>query len=273
MPVGRDWVEETNLFGIWMLRKKVKGWSKVLPIIIRINQNSDNVVTAYSLGLDKFIPYSNFLLKLADRDFDEYWLGDNWDSVGKIESFLKHSLTRLTYNDKSLVFAEAQNSRLKWNWLQDGRIKENSISFDGCNTFEKPSELKNLKVVRVRNSSQREVPQHIALDLKNSETGNTAGVFKLNESVFYSLAERPLTAQKASQKVSKSENATKLVWNANIVEIIPCFLQNEDSVEEFVHFSHELRSAGITFSEKISTSITIAFSTKSKGIYSRFYAK
>ena len=255
LPIGKgsenNWVNSINFAAVWILRKKEKGQRKIFPIVVFIKREEEkDKVFATAFGLNEFLPYKEFLLKMTERNFSRNWLNDSKGEVLKIEQFFRDSIERLHKEGDLLVLAETQNTRLKWLWLQDGNLTQNSFSFDICQTFEDFSGWQNLRFVRVRTSEQNEVPSHIVPNAENQSYGNSKGIFKLHDRIFYAAAERSGAMQKAKQYVSKAVNPTTQVWNANLLEIIPCFLQAGDSPEEFTHLTHALRDAGINFSDE-----------------------
>jgi hypothetical protein len=263
LPTGTSkevaWVNSINFAAVWMLKKKEKGFSKVLPIIVFIRRNEEkDQVFATANGLNEFLPYQEFLLKLAVAS-NIGWLNDwkngSWTESRKrgeedVRKFLQNRLSRLTKLGELAVFVKSQNSKNNWAWLMDKNLSNQNLSFDSCQNFEDLGNWENLRVVRLRTTTGDEVPQHIVPNIETHSYGNSAGIFKLNDHVFYGAAGKSVTMKDASQKKSKVENAKALVWNANLVEIIPCFLQSEDSPEEFAHLTHILRDAGVNFSDE-----------------------
>lgn len=273
LPRGADensnWVNSMNYAAVWIHRKEIwnkakrRNEEKILPVMIFIDAKGKRI-SAVAYGSETPTTYSEFLLKLSDRsslgNFDEWMVG--YKEIGKIfkrwtEKFLKAgSLT---------VFANPQNSKQGWIWLMDKNLSPDKISFEWsdnywdrrCENYEEISQWKELRVVRVRTAKGNEVPQHFtpnpsfSIRKKAKEFSITQGVFTLGEKVFYGLAEKPTTARKlVPPYVSKSLDPTEQVWNANLLEIIPCFLQAEDAPAEFAHLTHSLRDAGVNFSDE-----------------------
>ena len=255
LPIGKgsenNWVNSVNFAAVWILRKKEKGQRKIIPIIVFIKREEEtDKVFATAFGLNEFLPYKEFLIKMAERNFSQNWLNDSKGEALKIEQFFRDTIEKIQKQGNLLLLAETQNTRLKWVWLQDGNLTQNSLSFDICQTFEDFSNWQNLRFVRVRTSEQNEIPSHIVPNVENQSYGNSKGVFRANDKVFYTAAERSGAMQKAKQYISKAVNPTMQVWNANLLEIIPCFLQTGDSPEEFAYLTHILRGASVNFSNE-----------------------
>jgi len=171
-----------------------------------------------------------------------------------LEQFV-HNVLELEKDKPTIIFIAANSWRSYWAWLQDKRIafdqmKLNNVCYlpashglVGGNTRILP----NIRVIRYRFD---EVPAYLTLDLNkdgSDQAGYGHGVYKVNDRVFYSIAQKPDSYQ-APYRWSRFSSAASDGYSKNArisgpIEIVPAFLQEGDSTEYYAKAFHLLRAA------------------------------
>jgi hypothetical protein len=183
------------------------------------------------------------------------FLKDRNKQGGPILEQFVHNIVELEKDKPTVIFVAANSWRPYWTWLQDKRIvfdqmKLNNVCYlpslhglVGGNT----RILQNVRVIRYR---LYEVPAYLTLDLRkegSDQAGYGHGVYKVNERVYYSIAQKPDSYQ-APYRYSRFSSLASDGYGKNArisapIEIVPAFLQEGDNPEYFAKAFHLLRVA------------------------------
>ncbi len=236
----------------WLLKRKSARGSESLPMMLYVPPAGWPIqVTASGMGSP--VSYSQFLLQLAERNGKARWLG--WNESQNVGRFVKDWLRQLPGGNGTLLLTEAQNSRQQWTWLADKNITLDSIQFDKNDPLIPAKELKNLRVVRVRQHDGSETPQVVMFSEKDTrKTSYASGLFQLSaqvERVYYSVAAKPMTQKNIRPMMSKADDPALQAWNPGLVELTVPLIQSGDDPAEWAALAHKLRDSAMHFSEAL----------------------
>ncbi|MDI3420611.1 pPIWI_RE module domain-containing protein [Streptomyces luteolus] len=299
--LGGDLPEELQYAAVWMVKRRKDGPTRIarhLPVAVLVTPLPDGRGLAAVRGWDdsagEWVPYAQFLLGLVKQaeidpesytelDFSAQALPADAPPIGTAQrradlaqqrretaAFLQRVLHSLRGRPTALI-THAQNSRLHWPWLQDGRIEPDAVRIGHA----PPGRLDDeLRLVRVRGGSGRESAQWWGLADPGRPHGQPAGFWKQTqgpdgarnrERVFYSTTERPgsfpvsPSLDRLATRVTAAGNLTsqsgKGAWNPTLVEIavLGCHdgdgtpavsvTGRPDSAEALALAMHQLRQA------------------------------
>ncbi|MEV8406808.1 DUF3962 domain-containing protein [Streptomyces niveus] len=274
--LGADLPGELQYAAVWMVKRRKDGPTRLpkhLPVAVRISPLPDTDGLAAVQGWDdctgEWVSYPRFLLglvKQAEIDpaaFAEPEPTDNALSSKTVRVTPKQWRTNLSQQRKessaflqrvlhslrgqpTLLLTHAQNSRLHWPWMQDGRIERDLIKTGHAPAGRLDDEL---RLVRVRGCGGRESAQWWGLAEAGNPHGQPAGFWAeltqqpngtpSRERVFYSTTERPGThavspsLDRLATRVNAAGNLTSQAgtnaWNPTLVEIAVLGCHQDDA--------------------------------------------
>lgn len=171
-----------------------------------------------------------------------------------LEQFI-HNIVELEKDKPTILFIAAKPWRQYWTWLPDKRIefdqmKLNNVCYLPTSAGLVGGNTRILQSIRVIRYRFDDVPDYLTLDLSKDgvdQAGYGHGVYRVNDRVFYSIAQKPDSYQ-AAYRLSRFSSLAKDGHSKNArilspVEIVPVFLQEGDSPEYFAKAFHLLRAA------------------------------
>ncbi|MFF8654133.1 pPIWI_RE module domain-containing protein [Streptomyces huasconensis] len=274
--LGGDLPGELQYAAVWMVKRRKDGPTRLpkhLPVAVLVSPlpNTEGLaeVRGWDDGAGEWVSYPRFLLglvKQAEIDpaaFAEPDAADTVPSSGTARVTPKQWRTNLSQQRKetsaflqrvlhslrgqpTMLLTHAQNSRLHWPWLQDGRIEQDLIRTGHAPAGRLDDEL---RLVRVRGCGGRESAQWWGLAEAGNPHGQPAGFWaeltpQLNgtlsrERVFYSTTERPGThavspsLDRLATRVNAAGNLTSQAgtnaWNPTLVEIAVLGCHQDDA--------------------------------------------
>ncbi|MCI0336784.1 MAG: DUF3962 domain-containing protein [Acidobacteria bacterium] len=253
-----------------MLKRRSARGLELLPMMLYF-PSAGWPIQATASGMGGFMPYSQFLLRLAERNGKARWL--RWDDGQNAGRFVKDWLRQLPNEGGVLLLTQAQNSRRHWSWLADKNITLDSIQFDQNDPPFPAEELKNLRVVRVRQHDGTETPQVVMFSEKDArQTSYASGLFQLSSQagrVYYSVAAKP-AQQRLSAKWSKAEQPDLQAWNPGLVEVTVPLIQSGDDPVEWAALAHKLRDSAMHFSEALKQPLPLHLASLSEEYITTF---
>ena len=235
-----------NYAAVW-LYKPSENARRYLPMMLWMAADGSEV-RATASGLSEFLPYPEFLRRLAERGAAKYI---NHAEKGRVPLLIRQWLDEVRNDSDLLLLAHSQNTRSVWNWLQDGRITPDHLAFGEGEQLAPISEWPGVRLVRVRDCSGSETPESFAQKERAEGVSHedsisfTQGLFQSGERVFYSMTGKPKQRIKLSRKASKSRNPDLQAWNARIVEFVTACLQKDDEPWQWAMLAHRLRGAAV----------------------------
>ncbi|MFB7930846.1 pPIWI_RE module domain-containing protein [Streptomyces sp. NPDC056039] len=299
--LGDDLPDGLQYAAIWMVKRRKDGPTRLpkhLPVAVLTTPLPDAVGLAAVRGWDdtagEWVPYPRFLLGLVKQaeidpdacaepdaqDVDPYpassrvtgkqWRTNLAQQRKETSAFLQRVLHSLRGEPTALI-THAQNSRLHWPWLQDGRIERDLIQTGHAPAGRLDDEL---RLVRVRGCGGRETAQWWGLAEPGKPHGQPAGFWAQTtlppggapsrDRIFYSTTERPGThavspaLDRLATRVNAAGNLTSQAgtsaWNPTLVEIsvLGCHADGDpavpalgkpDEAEALALAVHQLRQA------------------------------
>ncbi|MCM2422129.1 pPIWI_RE module domain-containing protein [Streptomyces sp. RKAG293] len=264
--LGDDLPEGLQYAALWMVKRRKDGPTRLpkhLPVAVLVTPLGDGEGLAAVRGWDDsagaWVPYPQFLLSLVKqaeidpatfaepetpddgahsgtlRVTSRQWRTNLAQQRNETASFLQRVLHSLRGQPTALI-THAQNSRLHWPWLQDGRTERDLIKPGHAPAGRLDDEL---RLVRVRGCGGRETAQWWGLAEPGKPHGQPAGFWTQHsaqqdgassrERVFYSTTERPGThavspaLDRLATRVNAAGNLTSQAgtnaWNPTLVEI------------------------------------------------------
>lgn len=235
---------------VW-LYKPYEDAKRYLPMMLWMTADGSEV-RATASGLNEFLPYPLFLKRLAEREAAAYI---THAERGRVPVLISQWLEEVRDDSDLLLLAHSQNTRGAWNWLQDGRITPDYLTFGDENRLTPVSEWAGLRVVRVRDSVGSETPESFAQrervegESHEDSISFTQGLFESGNRVFYSMTGKPKQRIKLSRKASKSRNPDLQAWNARIVELTVACIQENDEPQHWGMLAHRLREAAVHYDD------------------------
>ncbi|MFE3644256.1 pPIWI_RE module domain-containing protein [Streptomyces sp. NPDC059169] len=199
------------------------------------------------------------------------WVPDLEDQRAETAQFVRAMLYSLR-DRPVLLLSHAQNSRLHWPWLTNGRLRPDALQF-GHNPAQHITLYgENLCHVRVRDHTSDETPQWFAPDDDSHDHGFASGLWHRPDAVgdhrvYYSTGEKPHTAKHAVKTASKIATRIPMkkkpkegaedkepepvidtgtnAWNPTALEIAVLAAPEEETAEPgtWAAVTHQLRRA------------------------------
>ncbi|MDI5964105.1 pPIWI_RE module domain-containing protein [Streptantibioticus silvisoli] len=299
--LGDDLPDGLQYAAVWMVKRRKDGPTRLpkhLPVAVLASPLPDAAGLAAVRGWDdaagEWVPYPRFLLGLvkqaeidpeacaepdlqdgAPRSKTPRVTGKQWrtnlaQQRRETSAFLQRVLHSLRGQPTALI-THAQNSRLHWPWLQDGRTERDLIQTGHAPEGRLDDEL---RLVRVRGCGGRETAQWWGLAEPGKPHGQPAGFWAQTvppqgeapsrDRIFYSTTERPGThavspaLDRLATRVNAAGNLTSQAgtnaWNPTLVEIavLGCHVEDDpaaptlgkpDEPEALALAVHQLRQA------------------------------
>ncbi|WP_328671970.1 pPIWI_RE module domain-containing protein [Streptomyces sp. NBC_00328] len=264
--LGDDLPDALQYAAVWMVKRRKDGPTRLpkhLPVAVLVTPLPGVEGLAAVRGWDdstgQWVPYPRFLLRLvkqaeidpesftepeppsggslpdAPRVTGKQWRTNLAQQRKETAAFLQRVLHSLR-GQPTVLITHAQNSRLHWPWLQDGRIEPDLIKTGHAPAGRLDDEL---RLVRVRGCGGRETAQWWGLAEAGKPHGQPAGFWTqaprhqdgmpARQRVFYSSTERPGThavspaLDRLATRVNAAGNLTSQsgtnAWNPTLVEI------------------------------------------------------
>ncbi|WP_171162558.1 pPIWI_RE module domain-containing protein [Streptomyces sp. I05A-00742] len=274
--LGDDLPDALQYAAVWMVKRRKDGPTRLpkhLPVAVLVTPLPEGKGLAAVRGWDDsagtWVPYPRFLLglvkqaEIAPEAFAEPETTDDGPCSGtprvtskqwrtnlsqqrmETAAFLQRVLHSLRGQPTALI-THAQNSRLHWPWLQDGRTEQDLIKTGHAPAGRLDDEL---RLVRVRGRGGRETAQWWGLAEPAKPHGQPAGFWTQTlqkqdgapplERVFYSTTERPGThavspaLDRLATRVNAAGNLTSQAgtsaWNPTLVEIAVLGCHEDDN--------------------------------------------
>lgn len=299
--LGDDLPEGLQYAAVWMVKRRKDGPTRLpkhLPVAVLATPLPHAMGQAAVRGWDdaagEWVPYPRFLLGLvkqaeidpeacaepdpqsggtqsnAPRVTGKQWRTNLAQQRKETAAFLQRVLHSLR-DHPTVLITHAQNSRLHWPWLQDGRIERDLIRTGHAPAGRLDEEL---RLVRVRGCGGRESAQWWGLADPGKPQGQPAGFWAQTtpaqggaspgDRTFYSTTERPGThavspaLDRLATRVNAAGNLTSQAgtgaWNPTLLEIavLGCHADDEpgapavaepDEAEALALAVHQLRQA------------------------------
>ncbi|MDX2540634.1 pPIWI_RE module domain-containing protein [Streptomyces sp. WI04-05B] len=299
--LGDDLPDALQYAAVWMVKRRKDGPTRLpkhLPVAVLVTPLPDGEGIASVRGWDdstgEWVSYPRFLLGLvkqaeidpegfaepepstdgphisAPRVTGKQWRTNLTQQRKETAAFLQRVLHSLR-GQPTVLITHAQNSRLHWPWLQDGRIERDLIRTGHAPAGRLDDEL---RLVRVRGCGGRESAQWWGLADPGNPHGQPAGFWKqtpsqdhgepVSERIFYSTTERPAShpvspsLDRLATRVNAAGNLTSQAgtsaWNPTLMEIavLGCHEDTDpgapvpgqaDDAEALALAMHQLRQA------------------------------
>lgn len=224
-----------------------------VPMFLHMSGETGQV-NATAFGFGKFLSYPEFLLNLGvPNQMKTLGYKDKWQIPGILKDWLKQICT----GPDLLMMVSAQNARTGWSWLTNPQMAIDHVSFEKNQEID-ISDWKDLRIIRVRESTQSETPEIYAVkekqngELQNDDVSFTQGLFKLSERVYYSVGSKPKQRMKLRRMASKAEDPDLQAWNPRVIELTAACLQQGDDPRFWAMLAHRLRDSAVQFDEPLS---------------------
>lgn len=299
--LGDDLPDGLQYAAVWMVKRRKDGPTRLpkhLPVAVLAtplpHATGQAAVRGWDDAAGEWVPYPRFLLGLvkqaeidpeacaepdpqgggpqssAPRVTGKQWRTNLAQQRKETAAFLQRVLHSLRGQPTALI-THAQNSRLHWPWLQDGRIERDLIRTGHAPAGRLDGEL---RLVRVRGCGGREAAQWWGLAEPGKPHGQPAGFWtqttpsqggaSSGDRIFYSTTERPGThavspaLDRLATRVNAAGNLTSQAgtgaWNPTLLEIavLGCHTNDDpgalavgkpDEAEALALAVHQLRQA------------------------------
>lgn len=250
-----DLPAELTIMGLWLFKNCVDSVGNpcgTLPAWLRFN-SSNRKIEVKARGFKNWMPYREAQLALAHPTksaVDFIAPGTKQAQIAvQVTAFVQQTLQFDVVGD-TVIFCHAQNARSNgWKWLLNGLITPDTLKFLDDAPSEPLTSTPNwsgLRVIRVREGTDGEVPQHFAI--YQGEATWTRGLYALGDAadtrVFASLAPKPVQFSNLSKAMSRWGDAKgKDAHNPRLLEITAAALQPNDAPVAWAALAHRLREA------------------------------
>ncbi|MEW1642092.1 DUF3962 domain-containing protein [Streptomyces sp. NPDC091219] len=219
---------------VWMVRKNRTTrtrWAADVPVAVLVTPNAPGSGLARVQGWDPdaddgagaWVPYPAMLLKLtrlaevrplvpAPRGAEDAqqaggrrrsWRADREEQRRVAEEWLQKVRASLR-REPTLLFVDAQNARSHWTWLQDGRTAPDRIRDGHAEARRLDADL---RLLRVRSSTNRETPQWWGVNPKEGANGLPSHLWLPERDgsgrVFYSTTPKPVQFKSSAVEADK----------------------------------------------------------------------
>lgn len=231
--------EELSLFGIWTLTKNESGYRKAIrfPVVIYMNTKTTDILMKCPL-FDKWLPYSQGQLEISKMtNLDEK--GMFFMNPESITRYIRKLLMEISSIENAVILIDSNNLRRFWKWVSDKNIRKNKIWVDDKNDELKSSTVSGLRIIRVRHGE--EVPEYFGCDQDGVKESFVSGLFRVSESVYWSIAKKPKMLLRVFPSDSKLDKPLNEFKYPGVTEIIPVILREGDKPDEWAYATHKLR--------------------------------
>jgi len=228
---GTSLPQDLDIVAFWQVRLKARSRGEsatTLPILVH--------APAHEYGLSACIPgaygplwcsYPEMLVTIPD-------FSGGYENPEAIRTFFQRALEDRYLSNATLLLISEQNARSAFPEITDDRLQATPTGLRCALSFgDIPC-----RIARLRYSGYGMVP----LVCPTHSFGRFSGLFHDEHisHVFYSLQERPLSAQRP-QALHQRDSQSKPSWNPSTVEIALLNMHREDSEHEWAWLVHRLR--------------------------------
>lgn len=250
LPSGKVFPRPMSYAAVWLYKPYEKA-RRYLPMMLWMAADGSDV-RATANGLREFLPYPEFLKRLAVRGATRYI---NHAERGHVPVLIRQWLDEVRSDSDLLLLAHSQSTRGVWTWLQDGLITTDCLSFGDAAQLTSVCDWPGLRVVRVRDSDGSETPESYAQkeraagDSHEDSISFTQGLFGVSDRVYYSVTGKPKQRMKLSRKASKLRNPELQAWNPRLIELTVACMQEGDDAWRLAMLAHRLREAAVHYDD------------------------
>ena len=236
--------------GLWILKSQAgstaTGVEENIPVMVRVDGASGEVLAIAGL-MEAWRPYREVLLLIGSGQVR----GVKYlkDVSPLIQKLVRRDL--LSGQDV-LLTAHAQNARLAWPWLQNGKLSPDFLAFN-TEAGQPIADWRGLRIVRVRDEDSHETPEYYPAT-ESESPGFAQGLFCLSPRVFMSLNPKPKTVKLDKHRSILESRPGKgdTVYGPSIgdynhnnalCEITMACIQPGDDPKTWADFAHRLRVA------------------------------
>lgn len=251
-----------HLVGVWLIKTYAKhsptGQAAHIPFIVLLPAGQDHVLCR-APGWEDWRPYRDGLMALARNDATSYPKAR--DAARFLATTIEQDLTAL---GPSIVMVMRRNLSEAWPYVANKHLVTDHIRF-GSEELRPISALPGLRLLRLRDSTDQETPEWVALD--GEKVSITKGLFQLGQRVFASTYGRPkqfkisseqsknqafqVLNPKTRQIVSKPADPSAYSWNPAIIEVTVAAMQKGDDPARLASVPHMLRAQAVHFDEAL----------------------
>ncbi|GAB3456083.1 hypothetical protein GCM10027570_37260 [Streptomonospora sediminis] len=261
---------DVDTVAIYMLRRNATGGTErhQLPVAVWCSSDSPEVF-ARALGMPEWLPYHEFLFRLADQAFR---LPDRNDR--QTHSFIGDVLSSVMTDRPVLLLTWAQNLRFDWPDLQNAKIVIDNPKVGGNDLGSSAPYLRN---VQVRTHDSDETPEGYGMSMgsakknpnneipwrgdKRIDHGLPSGLFSspLSKRIFMSTGDKPSSRSKAASalgsrfEVSLNTRGNPVIetakdtFNPQLIELSVASIQEGDDPRAWAGLTHVQRRLADTF--------------------------
>jgi hypothetical protein len=227
--------DRLNQVAFWIVRRNSDGptWNGQFTPIAILSRPDQDCVLGRMPGVQGWIPYPDLLRRLTGQvRGTELRFADQQKT--ETARFIRQVLYTLR-GEPTVIMTYAQNTRSRWEWLQDGRVVPDKIQFGDGPIQDLALHGGSLRLIRVRDDERQETAQWW-VPKDDEHAGHSKGLWKPagayeGNRVFYATTAKGAAQSKAgnddtkltphiSQKTGKPvTNADKPAWNPTLLEI------------------------------------------------------
>ena len=269
-PAGTALPGGLQYVGVWLLnlRKSSNRPAVRLPVMVRVPTGGGPVLARIGTPeLPEWLPYAEAIRRLGSLSKIQFH-GWGQDTVAH---FVRDAVERdLLAEGPVMLMAEAQNLRLSWKWLQDGRLAPDMLQLPpgGPRVI---GDWPGLRLIRLRVTAGGETPEAFGED--GETTGFPKGQWRWSERVFYSTANKPDAMNRLSPSQSRlrpyrtarrAHRAApdKIAWNPSCLEITAAALQPGDDPMMWANLAHQLRFRAWHFDDPLTLPLPLHLALK-----------
>jgi hypothetical protein len=264
IPPPQGGLPPTRFLACYIVRQnqtRIWGTTRQVPIALLMNPAGGDIQIK-APGLDDWLPIHRALLAVGRA----HVMGGQTRTPQQITGFFYEVLTQeLDTSQPLLLLTLLQNNRAGWTFLNNGELIADTLRF-GNRAPQAIAEFPGLRHVRVRTDQRDETPEGYAVRPKDDDTdekGHAGGLWQVAGRIWFSTADKPVSARKAVryssmvEPIEKPDGTTQpprpgaMVWNHQLVELAVAGLQTADDPdgEAWAAMAHDLRWAAPHYRE------------------------
>lgn len=250
LPSDKVFPRPMSYAAVWLYKPYEKS-RRYLPMMLWMTADGSDV-RATANGIGEFLPYAEFLKRLALRGTTRYI---NHSERARVPVLIRQWLDEVGSESDLLLLTHSQSTRGVWTWLQDGLITTDCLVFGDGGQVAPITDWPGLRVVRVRDSNGSETPESYAQKERAEGQSHedsisfTQGLFEVSDRVFYSVTGKPKQRMNLSRKASKLRNPELQAWNPRIIELTVACQQEQDDAWRLAMLAHRLREAAVHYDD------------------------
>ena len=260
---------DVSCVGLWVVRR-TSDFKTVMPLAVgTVPGQAHATVRLPDRG---WMPYHQAMIELAG------WHTSRTFGPKDIQGFFTDVVHEVCDGSATALFTLAQNIRAACPGLNNPNLTPDRLAFDPDRALD-PQKYKGLRHVRVRTNVSRETAQHYAHGPGEvTRAGVGSGLWASgNERVFFSTADKPVTAGPGSPNGSRLEHhwgknhkreevwkldVSKDVWNPQLVELAVALHQDGDEPAAWAALAHQRRCAAAHFADPLTLPIELHLAYK-----------